>query len=112
MIIFWLIVVLLLPSDISNNIEKKLKEAMRKDRARIQIGEISSFGLLELSRQRIRPSVVESSSELCSHCGGSGRIQSIEVSAVQILRSIEEEGSDEKNIGINIHTRIPVHCFQ
>ena len=91
-----------------NNIEKKLKEAMRKDRARIQIGEISSFGLLELSRQRIRPSVVESSSELCSHCGGSGRIQSIEVSAVQILRSIEEEGSDEKNIGINIHTHSSV----
>ena len=91
-----------------HNIEKKLKEAMRKDRARIQIGEISSFGLLELSRQRIRPSVVESSSELCSHCGGSGRIQSIEVSAVQILRSIEEEGSDEKNIGINIHTHSSV----
>ena len=91
-----------------NNIEKKLKEAMRKDRARIQIGEISSFGLLELSRQRIRPSVVESSSELCSHCGGSGRIQSIEVSAVQILRSIEEEGSDEKNIGIKIHTHSSV----
>ena len=86
-----------------NSIEKKLKEAMRKDRARIQIGEISNFGLLELSRQRLRPSVVESSSELCSHCGGSGRIQSIEVSAVQILRAIEEEGSDEKNIGINIH---------
>ena len=84
-------------------IEKKLKDAMRKDRARIQIGEISSFGLLELSRQRLRPSVVESSSELCSHCGGSGRIQSIEVSAIQILRSIEEEGSDEKNIGVNIH---------
>ena len=87
-----------------NSIEKKLKEAMRKDRARIQIGEISNFGLLELSRQRLRPSVVESSSELCSHCGGSGRIQSIEVSAVQILRAIEEEGSDEKNIGINIHS--------
>ena len=86
-----------------NSIEKKLKEAMRKDRARIQIGEISNFGLLELSRQRLRPSVVESSSELCSHCGGSGRIQSIEVSAVQILRAIEEEGSDEKNIRINIH---------
>ena len=67
-----------------NNVEKKLKEAMRKDRARIQIGQISGFGLLELSRQRLRPSVVENSSELCSHCGGSGRIQSIEVSAVPV----------------------------
>ena len=85
------------------NIEKKLKEAMRRDRARIQIGEISSFGLLELSRQRLRPSVVESSSALCSYCEGSGRIQSIEVSTLQIIRAIEEECSDEKNAAINIH---------
>ena len=96
-----------------NSVEKKLKEAMRKDRARIQIGEISSFGLLELSRQRLRPSVVENSSELCSHCGGSGRIQSIEVSAVQILRSIEEEGADDNNTGINVfaHSSIILHIL-
>ena len=95
------------------SVEKKLKEAMRKDRARIQIGEISNFGLLELSRQRLRPSVVENSSELCSHCGGSGRIQSIEVSAVQILRSIEEEGADDNNTGINIyaHSSIILHIL-
>ncbi|MDA9674476.1 ribonuclease E/G, partial [Alphaproteobacteria bacterium] len=96
-----------------NNVEKKLKEAMRKDRARIQIGQISSFGLLELSRQRLRPSVVENSSELCSHCGGSGRIQSIEVSAVQILRSIEEEGADDNNIGVNVyaHSNVILHIL-
>ena len=96
-----------------NNVEKKLKEAMRKDRARIQIGQISSFGLLELSRQRLRPSVVENSSELCSHCGGSGRIQSIEVSAVQILRSIEEEGADDNNIGVNVyaHSSVILHIL-
>lgn len=96
-----------------NNVEKKLKEAMRKDRARIQIGQISGFGLLELSRQRLRPSVVENSSELCSHCGGSGRIQSIEVSAVQILRSIEEEGADENNIGVNVyaHSSVILHIL-
>ena len=95
------------------NIEKKLKEAMRKDRARIQIGEISSFGLLELSRQRLRPSVVENSSELCPHCGGSGRIQSIEVSVIQILRSIEEEGSSDENIGIKVfaHSDIIIHIL-
>ena len=96
-----------------NLVEKKLKEAMKKDRARIQIGEISSFGLLELSRQRLRPSVVENSSELCPQCGGSGRIQSIEVSAIQILRSIEEEGNNESNVGINIyaHSDLILHIL-
>ena len=95
------------------NVEKKLKETMRKDRARIQIGEISNFGLLELSRQRLRPSVVENSSELCPHCGGSGRIQSIEVSAIQILRSIEEECSSEENMAINVsaHSDIIIHIL-
>ncbi len=95
------------------NIEKKLKEAMRKDRARIQIGEISHFGLLELSRQRLRPSVVENSSELCPHCDGSGRIQSIEVSAIQILRSIEEEGSSLENLEIIVsaHSDIIIHIL-
>ena len=96
-----------------NLVEKKLKEAMRKDRARIQIGEISNFGLLELSRQRLRPSVVENSSELCPHCGGSGRIQSIEVSAIQTLRYIEEEGNTQNNVGINIsaHSDLILHIL-
>ncbi len=96
-----------------NLVEKKLKDAMRKDRARIQIGEISNFGLLELSRQRLRPSVIENSSELCPQCGGSGRIQSIEVSAIQILRSIEEEGISNDNIGIKIsaHSELILHIL-
>ncbi len=96
-----------------NLVEKKLKEAMRKDRARIQIGEISNFGLLELSRQRLRPSVIENSSELCPQCGGSGRIQSIEVSAIQILRSIEEEGNSNDNISIKIsaHSNLILHIL-
>jgi Ribonucleases G and E len=86
---------------------------MRKDRARIQIGEISNFGLLELSRQRLRPSVVENSSELCPQCGGSGRIQSIEVSAIQILRSIEEEGNSDDNLGIKVsaHSDLILHIL-
>ena len=96
-----------------NLIEKKLKESMRKDRARIQIGEISNFGLLELSRQRLRPSVVENSSELCPQCGGSGRIQSVEVSAIQILRSIEEEGNYEENVGVKVsaHSELIIHIL-
>ena len=87
------------------SVEKKLKESMKKDRARIQIGEISHFGLLELSRQRLRPSIVENSSELCPHCAGSGRIQSIEVSAVQLLRAIEEEGAPDDIIGVKVFAR-------
>ena len=96
-----------------NLVEKKLKEAMRKDRARIQIGEISNFGLLELSRQRLRPSVIENSSEICPQCGGSGRIQSIEVSAIQILRSIEEEGISNDNISVKIsaHSALILHIL-
>ena len=96
-----------------NLVEKKLKEAMRKDRARIQIGEISNFGLLELSRQRLRPSVIENSSEVCPQCGGSGRIQSIEVSAIQILRSIEEEGNANEIVGIKIsaHSDLILHIL-
>jgi ribonuclease E len=96
-----------------NLVEKKLKEAMRKDRARIQIGEISNFGLLELSRQRLRPSVIENSSEVCPQCGGSGRIQSIELSAIQILRSVEEEGNASDIIGIKIsaHSDLILHIL-
>jgi ribonuclease E len=95
------------------NVEKKLKESMKKDRARIQIGEISSFGLLELSRQRLRPSIVENSSELCPHCAGSGRIQSIEVSAVQVLRGIEEEGASDDVIEVQVsaHSDIVLHIL-
>ena len=95
------------------SVEKKLKESMKKDRARIQIGEISNFGLLELSRQRLRPSIVENSSELCPHCAGSGRIQSIEVSAVQILRAIEEEGAPNGIEGVKVfaHSDVILHIL-
>ncbi|WP_395709776.1 ribonuclease E/G [Reyranella sp.] len=73
-------------------VEHKVKDAMRSDRARIQIGRISAFGLLEMSRQRLRPSLLEHSTESCPHCAGTGRIRSIESAALQALRAIEEEG--------------------
>ncbi len=73
-------------------VEHKVKDAMRTDRARIQIGRISAFGLLEMSRQRLRPSLLEHSTELCPHCVGIGRIRSIESAALHALRAIEEEG--------------------
>ena len=76
----------------NRDVERRLKEAMRLDRARIQLGRISAFGLLELSRQRLRPSLFESSTEPCLLCGGSGHVRSIESSALHLLRALEEEG--------------------
>jgi ribonuclease E len=73
-------------------VERRVKDAMRSDRARIQIGRISAFGLLELSRQRLRPSLSEVSSEICAHCGGTGRVRSTESTVLHVLRGIEEEG--------------------
>jgi ribonuclease E len=73
-------------------VEHKVKDSMRSDRARIQIGRISAFGLLEMSRQRLRPSLLEHSTEICPHCAGTGRIRSLESAALHALRAIEEEG--------------------
>lgn len=73
-------------------VERRLKDAVQSDRARIQMGRISSFGLLEFSRQRLRPSLQEISSIDCPHCAGSGQIRSLESAALHALRSIEEEG--------------------
>src|SRR6187455_2928757 len=74
----------------NRTVERRLKEALRNDRARIQVGRISHFGLMEMSRQRIRTSVLESSTEKCPHCGGTGHVRSVESVALDILRSIEE----------------------
>ncbi len=72
-------------------VEKKLKECLRSDRARIQVGRISMFGLLEMSRQRMRAGVLEGSTTTCPHCEGSGLIRSTESTALYFLRAIEEE---------------------
>ena len=74
------------------SVEKRLKEAVQSDRARIRMARISSFGLLELSRQRLRPSLQEVSSTVCAHCGGTGHVRSTESAALHALRVIEEEG--------------------
>src|SRR5882757_7905742 len=71
-------------------VERRLKECLRHDRARIQVGHISHFGLLEMSRQRIRSSVLESSTEKCPHCGGTGHVRSVSSVALQLLRSLDE----------------------
>ena len=77
-------------------VERRLKDSLRADRARIQVGRISHFGLLEMSRQRLRPSLTEISSEICAHCGGTGLLRSIEWSALYTLRSLEEEAIKSK----------------
>jgi ribonuclease E len=74
----------------NRTVERRLKEALKHDRARIQVGRISHFGLLEMSRQRIRSSVLESSTEKCPICGGSGHVRSVSSVALQCLRALEE----------------------
>jgi ribonuclease E len=74
----------------NRTVERRMKDALRNDRARIQVGRISHFGLLEMSRQRIRTSVLESSTEKCPHCGGTGHMRSVSSVALQLLRSLEE----------------------
>jgi ribonuclease E len=73
-------------------VERRFKEALKNERARIQIGHISAFGLLEMSRQRLRPSLLETSSEPCPTCGGAGHVRSTESTALHVMRGIEEEG--------------------
>ncbi len=74
-------------------VEKKLKDALADDRARIQIGKISSFGLMELSRQRRRTGVLEGTTHVCEHCGGAGRVRAVESSALAALRAVEIEAA-------------------
>lgn len=86
----------------NNAVERRLKEAMKSDRARIQLGKISPFGLLELSRQRLRPSLVEAHFEVSPYCGGTGMIRNIESSSLLVLRAIVEEGIRKRSAGINV----------
>jgi ribonuclease E len=74
-------------------VEKRLKDKLKTDRARIQVGRISGFGLMEMSRQRLRPGMIEATTQPCSHCHGTGLIRSDENLALSILRQIEEEGT-------------------
>jgi ribonuclease E len=73
-------------------VERRMRDALSTDRARIQMGRISSFGLMELSRQRLNPSLTESQFEVCTHCKGMGRVRTCDAMAIMVLRAIEEEG--------------------
>ena len=78
-------------------VEKRMKERLKSDRARIQIGRISGFGLMEMSRQRLRPGMIEATTQPCPHCHGTGLIRSDDNLALSILRQIEEEGTRRRS---------------
>jgi ribonuclease E len=94
-------------------VERRMKEALKDDRARIQVGSISHFGLLEMSRQRLRPSLAESSFVTCAHCAGIGLVRSTESAAIHVLRHIEEEGAKRRaaEIMVNVATAIAMYVL-
>ena len=86
-------------------VERKMKECLKTDRARLQVGRISAFGLMEMSRQRTRPGMLEVSSHTCPMCEGTGLVRNVESSALQVLRAIEGEGIHSR--GRKLHVAIP-----
>ena len=92
-------------------VERRVKESMRSDRARLQIGRISPFGLLELSRQRLHSSLMEINFEKCTHCAGIGLVRSIDSSAISILRMIEEEGIRQGAAELVLHVPTKVALY-
>jgi ribonuclease E len=95
----------------NRSVERRLSECLKHDRARIQVGRISHFGLLEMSRQRIRASVLESSTEPCPHCGGTGHVRSVASVALQLLRSLEETLMKGATHNLTIRTRTEVALY-
>ena len=109
-----LVVIDFIDMDESRNItavERRMKEAMKIDRARIQIGRISTLGLLELSRQRLRPSIHEASAQICVRCGGSGYVRSTESTALRVIRAIEEEGAKNRSKSVNVKVPADVALY-
>ena len=92
-------------------VENRLREALRQDRARVQFGTISKFGLMEMSRQRLRPALSEGASIPCPRCGGSGHIRDTESSALQILRIIQEESLKDNTASVLCQVPVDVASF-
>ncbi|QCI67678.1 Rne/Rng family ribonuclease [Phreatobacter stygius] len=92
-------------------VEKRMKDALKNDRARIQVGRISHFGLLEMSRQRIRTGVLESSTEVCATCGGTGHVRSVSSVALHLLRSVEEQLLRSAMYDVVVRTRTAVALY-
>ena len=93
------------------DVENRLRDALRQDRARVQFGTISKFGLMEMSRQRLRPALSEGASIPCPRCGGSGHIRDTESSALQILRIIQEESLKDSTASVLCQVPVEVASF-
>ena len=93
------------------DVENRLRDALRQDRARVQFGTISKFGLMEMSRQRLRPALNEGASIPCPRCGGSGHIRDTESSALQILRIIQEESLKDNTASVLCQVPVDVASF-
>jgi ribonuclease E len=92
-------------------VENRLRDALRQDRARVQFGSISKFGLMEMSRQRLRPALSEGASIPCPRCGGHGHIRDTESSALQILRIIQEESMKDSTAAVHVQVPVEVASF-
>ncbi|NBU87791.1 MAG: Rne/Rng family ribonuclease, partial [Betaproteobacteria bacterium] len=92
-------------------VEQRLRDALRNDRARVQFGSISKFGLLELSRQRLRPALSEGNHITCPRCNGTGHIRDTESSALQILRVIQEEALKDNTVAVHVQVPVEVTSF-
>ncbi len=92
-------------------VEKRLKDKLKTDRARIQVGRISGFGLLEMSRQRLRPGMIEATTQPCSHCHGTGLVRSDDNLALNILRQLEEEGGRRRSREILLKAPVGIVNF-
>ncbi|MDJ0927334.1 MAG: Rne/Rng family ribonuclease [Gammaproteobacteria bacterium] len=99
------------PQKNQRDVETRLREAVRRDRARVQIGRISRFGLLEMSRQRLRPSLGESAHSVCPRCNGIGHIRSVESLALSILRLVGEEARKERTAKVIAQLPIDVATY-
>ncbi|MEQ1619081.1 MAG: ribonuclease E/G, partial [Terricaulis sp.] len=92
-------------------VEKRMKDNLRFDRARVQMGKISGFGLLELSRQRRRTGVLEGTSHVCPHCEGSGRVRSIESAALAVLRALDETCAKQRGRAVEVRAATDVALY-
>ena len=99
------------PAKNQRAVEDRLRDALKMDRARVQIGRISRFGLLEMSRQRLRPSLGESSQEVCPRCSGHGTIRGVESLSLSVLRLVEEEAMKEKTGRVVAQVPVEVASF-
>ena len=97
----------------NRKVENHMREALSKDRARVQVGRISNFGLMELSRQRLNPSLTESQFRQCHHCSGTGNVRSLESTTLNLLRELEEEGIRDRanNVEVQVTNEVALYIL-